>query len=87
MGVRGDQGGGAGIILATDDFHDFPKLGPVVLLSAANNLSDDEIALCEISSVLRQEAKRLPRFPVYRLYSNLSNGFADDAQKAMRALP
>jgi hypothetical protein len=56
MSVRGDQGGGARIILSTDDFHHFPKLGPVVLLSAADNLSDDQIALCEISSVLRQEA-------------------------------
>ena len=83
MGVDGDQGGGAGIILLADVLQDLAALGPIALVALFDG-GQDQIAVAQIAGLGLGHQQHVLGATVDRLDAGLARRLADDAQDTVR---
>ena len=83
MGGDGDQGGGAGIVLAADGLKDLAAFGSVALLALLDG-GQHQIAVAEVGALGVGDQQDVLRAAVDGFDPDLLVGFADDAEDAVR---
>ena len=84
MGVDGDQGGGAGVVLLADMFQDLAALGTEPLFALFDG-GQDQVAVAQITRLGLGHQQHVLGAAVDRLDAGLARRLADHAQDAVRA--
>jgi len=79
VGVDGDQGGGAGIILLADMFQDLAALGAEPLLALFDG-GQDQVAVTQVAGLCLGHQQHVLGPAIDRLDAGLARGLADHAQ-------